>query len=199
MALAEILAALRHEAEHEVARIGAERDASVAETMSFAHREAERAEAEAASGREALLATEAEVVRNRAALHVERRLQEEREAIYREILRRAGEQLSRHRDEPSYSGTLRALLSECFDAMPDAEVVMASERDVPLVAELLAGLEVNAEVEGSLNTWGGVDVRSSGGGFVRNTLEERLARSGARLRRRIGDVVTELRGEAVRR
>ncbi len=193
MGLADILDAVRREGDEEVARVVAARDEAVAAVWRAARDEAQAVEAAAAASRDAALATEAGVVRHRAELHVERRLQEAREAVFQDILGRARDRLSRHRLDPGYTATLDALLTECTAFLGDLAVVMADPRDVELVRAALARIGSDATVESSLECWGGIVAGDGNGVFVRNTLEDRLQRAEAELRRRLGGQVPGLR------
>ncbi len=196
MALADILAALRDDGDAEVARIAADRDEAVAAIMRAAREEAGQAESAAAAARDAALAADADVIRHRAALHVERRLQEAREAVFQDVLGRARDRLSRLRQEPHYAATLDALLGECLDFLGGARVVMVDERDADLVHAALARRGIEAGVDPSLPCWGGLVAGDGRGGFVRNTLEDRLGRAEAELRRTIARLVPGLGGGA---
>ncbi len=196
MALADILDAVRREGDEEVARIVAARDDAVAAIGRKAREEARRVEARATTSRDAALAAEAGVIRHRAVLHVERRLQEAREAVFQEILGRARDRLSRHRGEPGYPATVAALLAECVSFLGHVEVVRADARDAGDVREALGRLEVAPAVELTIECWGGVVANDGKGVFVRNTLEDRLERAEGELRRKIGDLVPGLRSGA---
>jgi len=192
--LADILSALQRDGDAEVANITAARDQAVSEIGREAKEIAEGSEADAATSRDAALGMEMEVIRNRATLHVERRLSEAREVIFKEILGRAQDRLGRLRGDPSYPAIQDALVAECLAFLGEVEVVMTDPHDVDLVRAALARHEVEAKVEASLEAWGGVIATDGKGVFVRNTLEERLGRAEAELRRRIGDQVPSLRG-----
>lgn len=194
MPLADILSALQRDGEAEVATITAARDQTVSEIGRQAGEAAKEAEAAAATSRDVALGSEMEVIRNRATLHVERRLHETREVIFKEILGRAQDRLGRLRGDPAYPEILDALVAECLAFLGEVEVVMTDPRDVDLVRAAMARHEFEAKVEPSLDVWGGVIATDGKGVFVRNTLEERLGRAEPELRRRIGDQVPGLRG-----
>jgi vacuolar-type H+-ATPase subunit E/Vma4 len=191
MALAEILAALRSEGDEEIARITAEGDAAVADLTQRAREQARKAEAAAATARDGSLSQEAAVIRHRAELHVARRLQEAREAVFQEILGLARDRLSRYRSDPAYPGTLAVLAEECSEFLGAIDVVMADPRDEELVEKILSDLGA-AELLFSLECWGGIVAHDGRGVFVRNTLEDRLRRAEPDLRRQIGQLVPGL-------
>jgi len=195
VALVEILSALRREGDEEVARITAESDMTVAAVMRSAREQARQEEARAATARDGALANEAEVIRHRADLHVERRLQEAREAVFQEILGRAKDRLSRYRGDSEYPATLEALLEECRAFLGTIEVVMADQQDAELVESMLSRLRP-AQLQPTLECWGGAVAHNGKGVFVRNTLEERLGRAEADLRQQIGDLVPGLGGRS---
>ncbi len=199
MALADILAALRDDGDAEVARIAAARDEAVAAIMRAAREEAQEAEAAATASRDAALAADAGVIRHRAALHVERRLQEARETLFQEVIGRARDRMSRLRHEPGYAAALDALLGECLDFLGEAQVVMVDDRDAALVKAALARRGSAASVEPSVDCWGGLVAGDGRGGWVRNTLEDRLGSAEAELRRTIAGMVPGLRGAAADR
>ena len=191
MALAEILAALRSEGDEEIARIAAESDAAVADLTRTARDQARRAEAEAATARDVSLSKDAAVIRHRAELHVARRLQEAREAVFQEILGLARDRLSRYRSDPAYPATLAVLAKECSAFLGTVDVVIADPRDEELVQKIFSDLGPT-EFDFSLECWGGIVAHDGKGIFVRNTLEDRLRRAEPDLRRHIGQVVPGL-------
>lgn len=191
MALVEILAALRSEGDEEIARITAENDAALAGLTQTAREQAKQAEAAAATARDESLTKDAAIIRNRAELHVARRLQEAREAVFQEILGLARDRLSRFRNDPAYLATLAVLAKECATFLGTIDVVMADPRDEELVEKVLSDLGP-AEFRLSLECWGGIVAHDGKGVFVRNTLEDRLRRAEPDLRRQIGQLVPGL-------
>ena len=191
MALAEILAALRSEGEEEIARITAERDAAVADLTQTGREQARQAEAAAATARDESLSQDAAVIRHRAELHVARRLQEAREAVFQEILGLARDRLSRHRSDPTYPATLAVLARECSEFLGAIDAVVADPRDEELVEKILSDLGP-ADLLFSLECWGGIVAHDGKGVTVRNTLEDRLRRAEPDLRRQIGQLVPGL-------
>lgn len=191
MALAEILDALRREGENEIARITAESDAAVAGFTRTARDQARQAEAAAATARDESLFKDAAVIRHRAELHVARRLQEAREAVFQEILGLARDRLSRYRSDPAYPATLAVFARECSTFLGTVDVVIADPRDEELVQKVLSDLGPT-EFDFSLECWGGIVAHDGKGVFVRNTLEDRLRRAEPELRRHIGQLVPGL-------
>ncbi len=193
MALSDLLAALQEEGDEEVARIAADRDEQVAAILRAAREEAERVDAAAATSLDAALAAEADVIRHRAVLHVERQLQEAREAIFQDVLGRTRDRLARLRGKARYAAVLDALLGECLDFLGRAQTVFVDARDAELVRAALASRGVEAATEPSLECWGGLVAGDGCGGFVRNTLESRLSRAEPELRREVGERVPGMR------
>ena len=191
MALAEILEALRKEGDEEIARITADRDAAVADLMQTARRQAKQAEAVAATARDDSLSNDADVIRHRAELHVERRLQKAREEVFQEILAVARDRLAHYRRDPGYPACLATLVRECSAFLSTLEVVMADPRDEVLVEKTLSDIDL-AEVQFSLECWGGIVAHDGKGVYVRNTFEDRLRRAEPDLRRQIGQLVPGL-------
>ncbi len=197
MPLEEILAALRRDGDDEVARITADRDAAVAAVMQSAHERAREVEASAATARDGALARETEVIRHRAELQVVRRLQDERESVFQEILGQARQRLANYRNDPDYPATIEALLEECRAFLGTIEVVMVDPRDAELVGAALHRFGP-AQLQPSLESWGGVVAHNGKGVFVRNTLEERLGQAEVDLRQQIGQLVPGLDGRSER-
>ena len=195
MALEEILESLRRDGEEEVTRITRRHDEAVAALLQSTREEAKQVEADATIARDEALEFEAAIIRHRAELHVERRLQEAREAVFQEILGRAKDRLSRFRTDPEYPATLRDLLEECRAFLGRVAAVSIDPRDAELetvVADTLGSVEI----ETTLDSWGGLVAHDGYGVFVRNTFEARLTRAEAELRRRIGELVPEIGGRA---
>ena len=195
MALQEILESLRRDGEAEVARIAREHDEAVAAILHAAREEAKRAETEATTARDEALEFEAAIIRHRAELHVERRLQEAQEAVFQEVLGRAKDRLSRFRNDPAYPATLQRLLDECRAFLGQVAGVSIDPRDEALksvIGERLGSVAVDT----GLDSWGGVVADDGRGVFVRNTFEARLTRAEAELRRQIGELVPGLGGRA---
>ena len=191
MALEDILETLRRQGEAEVAAINRDHEAEAADLVQSARQEAKQAEAAASVARDEALQREAAIIRHRAELHVERRLQEAREAVFQEILGRAKDRMSRYRTDPGYAATLGDLLDECRAFLGEVAGVEIDPRDAGLAEQIRAQVGP-VEVETTLDSWGGLVAHDGRGVYVRNTLEARLNRAEAELRRQIGDLVPGL-------
>lgn len=195
MALAEILEALRKEGDEETARTIAERDVTIAAVLQSARAQAKQAEVTAATSRDEALSSDADIIRHRAELHVERRLQEAQEGVFQEILGLAKDRLSRYRRDPEYTAAFERLVEECRAFLGNIEVLMIDPRDAHLIDGILGGLGP-VLLQPTLECWGGVRADDGKGIFVRNTLEERLSRAEPDLRRKIGELVPGLGGRS---
>jgi len=175
MALADVLAAIRRDADEEAARI-------LGEAREEAARIGRAADEEAVRLHGALL-REAERERDErmrraecaARLEARRREREAREAWYQEAVGRVRERLEAARRDPRYARWFAALREEAERALPDATVLRTDPMD--------AGLVHDAGLDATLATWGGVELAADDGRVVRNTLEERLRRAEPALRR----------------
>jgi len=181
MALDDVLRHIDREADAEIARIE-ERARADAETLLQAAREdAARLRRELLGGESAVAAAQRRRLLREAAEEAAKIRCEAREEVFQAALDEARRRLARAREDPGYAGTLRALVAEALEAVPQAAAVRADPRDADTVAGLVAthGLTVDP----CLATWGGVEVATADGRVVaRNTLEARLAQAGPYLR-----------------
>lgn len=173
MALEDILATLRREAEEQAARI-------LAQARESAGRAREEARAQAEAWREQMKAEtgrELDSIRLRrlteARLLALRALREEREAWFQRVFARVRARLEADRDRPGYVDRFTALKDEALEALPEPSRVRVDPRDASLAPD----------AEPTLVSWGGVELEAADGRIVRNTLEERLARAEPELRR----------------
>jgi vacuolar-type H+-ATPase subunit E/Vma4 len=82
------------------------------------------------------------------------------------------------RSWPEYLQILRHLLVESLREIDTPPVIAVDPWDLALAHQALAGLDNDGQLEATLTTWGGVEVRTVDGRIiVRNTLESRLARA----------------------
>ena len=183
MALGDILATIRREAEEEAQRRVANASAEAGEILAEARARAEqsRAEMEADVEKEAAALRTREL--DRARLHVRQAEQEARETGYAAAHAQVRAALERARADENYPRLFRALLEEARRALPDATAVRIDARD--------AGLVDGLRVETSLHSWGGVELVADDGRLVRNTLEERLRRAEPELRRLAAHALAE--------
>jgi V/A-type H+-transporting ATPase subunit E len=182
MALSELLAGLKAEAAAEQAKLDAETRAEAARIRAAAEAEARTLREEALRAAEAELRVEAERRRARARLAAAATVREAHEEAFGELLAEVRLRLGAIRDSASYPPVLRALLRESLSALPGATVVRVDPRDEPSAAGLLAELDVELELAGTLETAGGVELTRGTDLVVRNTFEERLANAEPALR-----------------
>lgn len=182
MPLQELLNAIEAEANAERERLEAESKAEAEAIVVAAREEAERARGEIL--RAHAPATEAEANRRLALARLEagRLEREAREEAFSLLLAEARAMLAAARGEPGHRNALRPLLEEALSALPDAATVRVHPDDEALASELArtAGVELTVMPDPGID--GGVVLESAGGRVVRNTLEERLANAGPRLR-----------------
>ncbi|MHC4850106.1 MAG: V-type ATP synthase subunit E family protein [Planctomycetota bacterium] len=183
MALPDIVATIRREAEEEALRRGARASKIAAETLAQARAQA----AEWQAGMEDAVAKEAAAARtrelNRARLRLRRAEQEARETIYQAARAQVRAALDGSRTGADYPRLFKALLLEAQRALPNAADVRIDPRD--------AGLVDGLSVETTLHTWGGAELVAADGRVVRNTLEERLRRAEPELRRLAAHALAE--------
>jgi vacuolar-type H+-ATPase subunit E/Vma4 len=182
MALSELLAGLKAEADAEEAQLEAETRAEATRIRAAAETEARTLHEEALRAAEAELRLETERRRAKARLAAAATVREAHEEAFRELLDEARLRLESVRASASYPSVLRALLRESLHALPGATEVRVDPRDEPLAADLLAELGVELELVGTLQTAGGVELTRGTDRAVRNTVEERLANAEPALR-----------------
>jgi len=182
MALADLLAGLRSEAEAETALLEAE-------TREQANRIRAAARAEASVLREQIvLAAEddirREADRRRAAarLAVAASVRVAREELFLDFRTTVSRRLDELREDERYPAVLRALLEESLAALPAATSLRVDPRDERLARQLLAERGVKLELAASLKTAGGLELADGRERVVRNTVEERVANAEAVLR-----------------
>lgn len=187
MALDDILAAIRLEAETETRAIDAAADRRVEDILTEARRRAAAEEELLIASRRGKAEASAAAIVNRARLDVARALRGERAALFEEALGKVGDRLSRLRATPEYPDHLARFLAEAAAALPDARIVRVDPRDADVVErvaeELVGDIGEGWRVEPTLQTWGGVDVVTEDGRVVHNTLEARLDKALPELRR----------------
>ncbi len=112
-----------------------------------------------------------------------------RDEIVSTALARTRRQLIELRHEPEYSNVLRHIIVEAIGALGEEELngstsdhhdrpeVEVDLRDEPVLRDILHELDIDLTVSTTLNSWGGVILRSCDGRVVaNNTLESRLER-----------------------
>jgi vacuolar-type H+-ATPase subunit E/Vma4 len=183
MALADLLRAIESDASAERARAQGEATAEAAAIVERAREEALTIERELASAPEEQARATAERERALARVDAGRAVRAAREDAFNSVLAGVRTRLAASRGTDAYPALFRALLAECRTVLPAADEIRIDRRDVELAMPLADGLTL----EPVLETWGGVELRSSDGRTVRNTLEERLSNAELLLRLRFAE------------
>lgn len=192
MALEHILAAIAAEGDQACAQIAAETERQVAALLAQADaRAAELCARELRQGEE-MAQSERATRLYQARLEAGRRQSLAWEESYQAALAAAQGALSTVRERLEYPLILRHLLLEAFHEMDTPPVISIDPRDETLVLQILRELGNNARLETSLDTCGGVEMRTQDGRImVRNTLESRFAKAESFLRSLVSSVWAE--------
>jgi len=127
---------------------------------------------------------------NRGQLVADRLLAQAREDLFQETLDRLHAKLGEVVASPAYDAVLRALYVEAAEAVPDPDAtVLVRKADQDLMERLLVGA---GRVDGSLECSGGVDLETTDGLAVRNTLDARVTRSQQELRHLAVQMIPDL-------
>jgi vacuolar-type H+-ATPase subunit E/Vma4 len=182
MALSDLLAGLKAEADAEQAQLEAQTNAEVIRIGDAARAEARRLEQEALQVVEDELRREVEAKRARARLLAAGVVRQARDESFRECLENVRGRLETARNSSTYPTMLRVLLRESLAALPAATVLRVDPRDERTAALLLSELGLDLEIVASLQTAGGVELAQGEDRAVRNTIEDRLANAEPALR-----------------
>lgn len=181
MALADILTAIRRDAEAEIAVAEAEARADMGALLLQAATDGARAEAEVASQRDRELGVAIALIAGEARLAAARTLRIAREQLFRAVLVQVHGRVEALRGEACFASVTAHLLAEGLALMPDPSVVRTDPRDRCLVVGVLDRIGVEAEVDPSLVSAGGLQLVNDTG-VVDNTFEQRLANAEPYLR-----------------
>ncbi len=192
MALEDILRAIREETDAEAERIESDAAVQAAEIEAAAREEAERLRAEILAARARGAEAQREGLMRAARARSASAWRDGREDVFGRVHAEVLRRLDGLRGDAGYPAILRALLDEAVAALPDAIEVRIDPRDLPLFERAMEPGRGALGVEGSLATSGGVEVVAPGGRVVRNTVEERLARSGPFLRPLVARVIPNM-------
>jgi V/A-type H+-transporting ATPase subunit E len=176
--IAALLAALRAEAEAELADLDVRTRQQAQAITEQAHVDAERLEREPVLVQEPELQAEVQRRLASARLDAARTLREARETCFGEALGALRKHLAALRAEDRYPAVFAALLREALAALPTATRLRVDPRDERLAAAVAPALAI----EPVLETWGGAVVCSDDGRLAHNTIEERLANAEQTLR-----------------
>lgn len=92
-----------------------------------------------------------------------------------EVFNKAAADLAKLRESKEYEALFKALVEEAVSTLSGDVVLVVDKADEALATRLTAGLDVNATVDASGSTIGGVTVLASGGRIKRrNTFEDRI-------------------------
>jgi vacuolar-type H+-ATPase subunit E/Vma4 len=182
MSLSSILAGMEAEAAAEIDSIGAQSVAVCGEIRAAAEHQA--LQIRERYRRAALAEVRQERARclNRSRLELAHQEGQALERLFAEAMQRTRRRLAGFRSDPSYRIVLAALISEAVSNIEGDLIVRADPRDEAIVRVLLP----DALIEFDLDTWGGIEARTSDGRItVLNTLEARLEQAEHRLRQEV--------------
>jgi V/A-type H+/Na+-transporting ATPase subunit E len=182
MALSDLLAGLKAEADAEADKLDAETREEVARIDTAAQADAYVFHEQALRAVQDELRRERETRQARARLAAAAVVRQAREDAFHECLAEVRRRLETVRESPSYRTVLRALLRESLAALPAATVLRVDPRDERLAHDLLAELDVELELVATLQTAGGLELARGEDRVARNTVEERFANAEPRLR-----------------
>jgi V/A-type H+/Na+-transporting ATPase subunit E len=186
MGLAELLAALRDDAEDEIARLDRDASTQLQQLLTDAEQRARALHSEPVEAAEARAAAEAVILLSGARLEAGGILRGAREVAFRAILDDVRDRLAALRDGPAYQSVFAALVRESLAALPAGRTLRIDPRDEAIAARVLCELERgDVTPHACLRTLGGVELASPDGRLLRNTLEERLANAQPDLRLRL--------------
>lgn len=193
MALEDILATIRTEAEETASDLLAVARAEADQVLERAREEAEREARRLAASLDDRIRQEHSRVLSRARLDAGRARDMAREEIYQSARERVIQRLEEVRTSPDYEGILTALLAEATATMPAIDEVRVDPRDVGLMERIVSNRGLDLAVVPKETPLGGVlavaDRRA-----VDNTLATRLERADEHLRYIAGEFIPTLRG-----
>lgn len=194
MALRDILAAIRHDADVETTEVAADASRRAAELVARAEAEAVEIEEHETHARDSVGRRTAERIVNEAFLEGDRRMREAREALFQQARDRAISQLAAIRSHGEYSKILDRLLAEACDVLPEGRLVHVDPRDAAAIGPVInLRPEDGFQVMLDLDILGGLHLDAGDGRSVVNTFDARLAKADAYLRSLAADILPELR------
>lgn len=193
MALEDILATIRTEAEETATELLAAARAEADQMLERAREEASREERRLAGSLDDRTRQERNRVLSRARLDAARARDMAREEIYQSARERVIRRLEEVRTSPDHEGNLAALLEEAIAAMPAIHEVRVDPGDVASMERIVADRGLDLAVVPEETPLGGVlgvaDRRA-----VDNTLATRLERADEHMRYIAGEMIPTLRG-----
>lgn len=194
MPLADILEAIRKEADAEIERIETEASEQVAGIRRRVEDEAAAEEESRARGRDEAAERERARIVNQAGLEQERRLRQVREEMYLEAHGRMEKRLAGIRDGDGYRQVVASLLEEARGALPAASRVTVAAADQDLVSSLVAERNEEFDVGVGEIELGGLRLETDDGRVVDNTFESRIRKADPHLRQLAWRLVPALEG-----
>jgi V/A-type H+-transporting ATPase subunit E len=190
LALADILDAIRAEAEADISAIREKAEKEAAALLSRAGEQARAEEERLSHVRDEAADRQTDRIVNRARLDADRAFRAEVEELYLQARRVVADELRFLRGTPQYEDILSRFLEECCAALPDATALLVDPADEDLARRIVAGGEqYDLRVEPTLDSSGGVELTDDHGRAVRDTFETRLARAEGVLRLGFADQV----------
>jgi vacuolar-type H+-ATPase subunit E/Vma4 len=192
LALEDIFAAIRAEADSEIESIRVDAEREVAALLERARRQARDEEERLSRSRDAAGQLQADRIVNRARLDRDRSLRVETDELYQRARHSATVTLNALRPTPQYEGVLRTLFEEACRAVGDGTTLRVHPDDETLARRILATSDQPAlVVTPDLRSGGGVELVGPNGWTVLNTFESRLERAERHLRQLFRDTVDE--------
>lgn len=192
MGLEEILAAVEEEAASSISSIEADAERSVRTATDEATERARTERNRISHRRDAAAGAARARIVNLAQLEADRAVRAAQEEVFSGILAQVVDRLSTLRSTDDYRSHFTRLTSECHQVLNDATVMSVDHRDSALAQEVIAELGLDLDVQADLDTWGGMDLSTDDGRFVRNTLETRLDKAMPVLRQVAVGIAPEL-------
>jgi len=190
LALADILDAIRAEADAEIEAIRVKAESEAAAVLTRASDQAEAEEERLSLVRDRAADRQTDRIVNRARLDADRSFRAEVEELYVQTRRAAADELQSLRGTSRYEDILSSLLAECCAVLPGATVLRVDPADEAVAHRIIAnGERSDLRVEATLDSSGGVELVDDDGRVIRNTFEARLARADGLLRLAFSDEV----------
>jgi V/A-type H+-transporting ATPase subunit E len=102
-----------------------------------------------------------------------------KDELFQQVFARASQQMASARNHPGYRQSLKNMVQEALEELPDEEVRMHIDpRDEPLCREIFKELQRNCELVTDLTTLGGLNATTTDERLmIFNTIESRLERA----------------------
>ena len=189
MALEDIIEAIERETNAEIAAIEAAARQRAAEIRQIGTTDADTVERAEVSARSADATVVRERIRNRATRDAERELRSARQAVVAELFDRVRSRLIALRGSAAYEAAFSQLVAEARESLPEADIVRVAPADEALARRLFGD---DIRVVADLDTSCGARLEQADGRAVDNTVEQRLTRADANMRRLVLEMLPEL-------